>query len=100
MLRSVDVFRQALWQRNDMLEESVIYQDILRKGRQQGEQKGAEREARKMVTLLLEQRVGKLSRPMQQKLEPLVLEQVEALCQALLDFQSKEDLTRWLKQHA
>ncbi|MGH9833782.1 MAG: DUF4351 domain-containing protein [Blastocatellia bacterium] len=25
---------------------------------------------------------------------------MEALCEALLDFQTKDDLTRWLKQHA
>jgi hypothetical protein len=28
------------------------------------------------------------------------VEQLEALCEALLDFQTKDDLTRWLKQPA
>ncbi|HEX4950108.1 MAG TPA: DUF4351 domain-containing protein [Blastocatellia bacterium] len=36
----------------------------------------------------------------QQQIDRLVVEQVETLCEALLDFQSKEDLRRWLKQHA
>ncbi len=83
-----------------MLEESVIYQDILRKGRKQGLQQGAEQEARKITLRLLERRIGKLSHPVQQQLEQLVVEQVEALGDALLDFQNKEDLTHWLKQQA
>ena len=33
---------------SDMLEESVIYQDIFRKGKQRGVQQGAEQEARKV----------------------------------------------------
>ncbi len=85
---------------NNMLEESVVYQDILRKGRKQGVQQGAEQEVRKVALRLLERRFGKLSRTAQQKIERLVKEQMEVLCEALLDFQNKEDLTRWLKQHA
>ena len=91
-----------------MLEESVIYQDILRKGKRQGKQEGlqeglqegAEQGERKLTLRILERRVGKLSRPVQQKIERLVVEQVEALGEALLEFRSKEDLTRWLKQQA
>ena len=93
---------------NNMLEESVVYQDILRKGRKQGQQSGLQQglqqgevEGERKITLrLLERRVGKLSRALQQKIGELAVEQVEALSEALLDFQSKEDLTRWLKQHA
>lgn len=90
----------SILKESDMLEESVIYQDILRKGRKQGLQQGVEQGERKLTLRLLERRFGKLSRPVQQKIERLVVEQVEALGEALLDFQSKEDLTRWLKQHA
>lgn len=83
-----------------MLEESVVYQDILRKGRKQGLQQGAEQGERKLTLRLLERRIGKLSRPVQQKVERLTVEQIETLGEALLDFQSKSDLGRWLKQHA
>ena len=83
-----------------MLEESVIYQDILQKGKLSGLQEGAEEEARKVAMRLLELRLGKLSRTAQRQIERLVVEQLEALCEALLDFQTKDDLTRWLKQHA
>jgi len=85
---------------SDMLEESVIYQDILQKGKRSGWQEGAEEEARKVAMRLLELRLGKLSRTAQRQIERLVVEQLEALCEALLDFQTKDDLNRWLKQHA
>lgn len=91
-----------------MLEESVIYQDIFQKGEQKGLQKGiqrglqegAEQEARKLAILMLEQRLGKVSRSMQQQIERLEVEQLEALCASLLEFRSKEKLARWLKKHA
>jgi predicted transposase YdaD len=85
---------------SDMLEESVIYQDILQKGKRRGLQEGAEEEARKVALRLLELRLGKPPRTAQRLIERLAVEQLEALCEALLDFQTKDDLTRWLKQHA
>ncbi len=85
---------------SDMLEESVVYQDILQKGRRRGLQEGAEEEARKVAMRLLELRFGKLSRSVQRQIERLVVEQLEALCEAQINFQTKDELTRWLKQHA
>jgi len=87
-----------------MLEESVVYQDILQKGRrsglQEGRQKGVEEGKRELVMLLLEERCGKLSPKIRKQIEHLPAEQLEDLGKALLDFQSKQDLTRWLRQHA
>ena len=97
---------------SDPLEESVVYQDIFQKGFkqgfqqgfeqgfQQGFEQGVEEGARKLVMLLLERRFGKPSRTIQRQIERLVVEQLEALCVALLYFQTKDELTRWLKQHA
>ncbi|MGH9851681.1 MAG: DUF4351 domain-containing protein [Blastocatellia bacterium] len=85
---------------SDLLEESVVYQDIFQKGYQQGFQQGVEQGARKLVMRLLELRFGKPSRTIQRQIERLAVEQLEALCVALLDFQTKDDLTGWLKQHA
>jgi hypothetical protein len=79
---------------SDLLEESVVYQDIFQKGFQQGVEQGA----RKWVMRQLELRFGKLSRTIQRQIERLVVEQLEALCVALLYFQTKDDLTRWLKR--
>lgn len=83
-----------------MLEESVIYQDIYQKGERCGWQEGAEQEARKVALRLLERRFGKLSLTVRRRIESFAAEPLEALCEALLDFQTKEDLTRWLKQQA
>ena len=70
------------------MEESVIYQDILEKGE------------KKVVRLQLEGRFGKLSKVIQQNIERLVTDQVEALAKALLDFKTKDDLTLWFSRHA
>ena len=87
----------AILKESDMLEESVIYQDIFRKGKRQGVQQGAEQEVRKVATRQLERRFGKLSRTAQREIGQLGVERLEALCDALLDFKSKDDLARWLK---
>jgi predicted transposase YdaD len=96
---------------SDMLEESVIYQDILQKGRQrglqEGERKGERRglrkgleQGKKQVTLsLLTLKVGKLPLKLQRQVEQLALKQIEALSVALLNFKTKEDLIRWLKEN-
>jgi predicted transposase YdaD len=91
---------------SEMLEESVVYQDIYQKGErhgeqrgeQRGERRGIEKEARKVALRLLERRFGKLSPTVRRQIEPFVVEQLEALCEAMLDFRGKEDLARWLKQ--
>lgn len=69
------------------MEESVIYQDILEKGE------------KKVVRLQLERRFGKLSKVVQQNIERLVTDQLESLAKALLDFKTKDDLTRWFSLH-
>ena len=95
-----------------MLEESVIYQDIFKKGErrglakgerrglEKGLEKGLEQEARKLAIRFIERRFGKLSRIARRRIEHLAVERSEALCDALFDFQSKNDLTHWLKQYA
>jgi len=88
---------------SDLLEESVVYQDIFQKGFEQGFQEGfqqgVEEGAREWVVSQLELRFGKPSRTIQRQIERLAVEQLKELCVALLYFQSKDDLTRWLKQH-
>ncbi len=43
---------------------------------------------------------GQLSPNIRKQIEHLPAEQIEELGKALLDFQSKHDLTLWLRQHA
>lgn len=75
---------------SDMLEQSVIYQDILQRGIPVGELK--------VVLLMLEHRFGKLTRPMRKQIEGLPITQVEALGKASYSFTNKSDLRSWLKQ--
>jgi predicted transposase YdaD len=81
---------------SDMLEESVVYQDIFRKGKQRGVQEGE----RKLALRLLERRVGKLSLKIQRQIESLPIERIEELCEALPNFKASDDLMAWLKQKA
>ncbi|MGH7999372.1 MAG: DUF4351 domain-containing protein [Brasilonema sp.] len=81
-----------------MMRESVIYQEILEEGRQEGEQLGRQEEGRSLVLLLLEQKVGQLSSIERERISTLSLERLEALALALLDFSSKTDLTTWFEQ--
>lgn len=88
----------------DMLEESVVYQDIFQKGEKRGKQsgllQGVELGERRVAMRQLERRFGRLPITVQRQIEKLVAEQLEALCDELLDFKSKDDLTLWLKEHA
>lgn len=66
-------------------------QEWLAEGRQEGRQEG---EA--AVTLrLLNRRCGPLSEAMTAQVKALPLERLEALAEALLDFQGLEDLAAW-----
>ncbi|MGK7940750.1 MAG: Rpn family recombination-promoting nuclease/putative transposase [Crocosphaera sp.] len=80
--------------RNDIMKESVIYQEIKSEGREEGRREGE-------TNLLLRQlnrRIGDISSELSQKIQSLSIEQLENLGEALLDFQSKEDLEQWFNQ--
>lgn len=83
-----------------MLEESVVYQDILQKGERRGEQRGLVKGERKLVVLLLEERFGKLSLQVRKQIERLTAAQLEELGKALLHFKGPAGLSAWLKQNA
>ena len=75
-------------------------QEWLAEGRQEGLQEGeakGRQEGELAVTLrLLSRRCGPLSEGTTARIQALPLEQLEALADALLDFQGMEDLTAWL----
>ena len=81
-----------------MLEESVVYQDILQKGVQKGLQQGLQRE-RRLIMRQLDQLIGKLSTKTRKQIEELSADQLEELGEALIGFRSEKDLTAWIKQH-
>ena len=68
-------------------------QDWLAEGRQEGE-------AAKVTLRQLNRRCGPLSEATTAQIQALPLEQLEALADALLDFQGPADLTAWLAANA
>ena len=79
------------------MRESVIYQDILREGREEGREEGQRRE-RSLVLRQLTRKVGELPQDVLKQIESLSLEQLENLGEALLDFQEMNDLEAWLNE--
>lgn len=74
------------------MRESVIYQDIIQKGLQQGKQEGE----LAVVLRLLNRRIGTVEPEVQERLRQLSTTQLEDLAEALLDFTSATDLADWL----
>jgi predicted transposase/invertase (TIGR01784 family) len=86
--------------REEIMRESVIYQDIRESGKAQGREEGREEgrreEAVSLILRLLNRRLGEISSTLSQQIQELSLEQLETLGEALLDFTSLTDLTTWL----
>lgn len=75
------------------MRESVIYQEIIQRGLQQGRQE----EELAVVLRLLTRRFGTMEPEIQERLRQLSTNQLENLAEALLDFSSATDLTNWLQ---
>lgn len=105
-----NVIRQLF--REDIMQESVIYQSIWQeakqegtregerqgrqKGRQEGLQEGLKQEALTLALRLLRRRFGELETRIVAKVQELSREQLEELAEDLLDFSELEDLDAWL----
>ena len=70
------------------------------KGRQEGLQEGKAQEAAKVTLRLLNRRCGPLNEASTAQIQALPVEQLEALADALLDFQGPADLSAWLAANA
>lgn len=88
------LIRQLL--REEIMQESVTYQAIIQKGRQQGKQD----EARSLVMRQLTRQFDNLDEELQQRIQALSVTQLEDLALALLDFQAVSDLVVWLDEHS
>ncbi|MBW4680517.1 MAG: Rpn family recombination-promoting nuclease/putative transposase [Microcoleus vaginatus WJT46-NPBG5] len=82
------------------MQESVIYQRILRQGLEQGRQEGRE-EGRQQghLAVIMRQivrRLGAIQPAVLDRLQKLSISQLEELGEALLDFQESSDLIAWL----
>ncbi|BDA72157.1 hypothetical protein RIVM261_006510 [Rivularia sp. IAM M-261] len=85
-----DFIRQVLSE--DIMKESVIYQDIL--------QKGEKNEAFRLVNSQLNRRFGNIDSLITERIRVLPTAQLEILALELLDFSSTSDLETWLNQHS
>jgi predicted transposase YdaD len=79
--------------RREIMQQSVIYQEwreeFLQEGRQEGEAE--------LVLRLLTRRIGAVSPEVRSQIQTLSLTQIEALCEALLEFSAPSDLMNWLQ---
>jgi predicted transposase YdaD len=88
----------------DDFTSSVAYKEIFGlgleegqlRGRQEGRQEGRQAEAAALTLRQLRRRCGPLTPDQQTRVQALPLADLEALADALLDFQEAEDLTAWL----
>jgi len=87
-----DLIRQLLSE--DIMQESVIYQDIFQKG----EHKGEHKEAFRFLSRQLNRRFGEIDSPIIERIRVLSTEQLENLGEALLDFSNVADLEAWFNQ--
>ena len=94
LLLERDFINQVL--RREIMQQSVIYQEIEQGGILKGEQSG---EAR-LVLRLLTRRIGNVTPEMQSQIKSLSLTQIESLGEALLDFSAPTDLEHWLISHS
>jgi predicted transposase/invertase (TIGR01784 family) len=96
-----EVIRRLM--RSPVMRESSMYQSILQEGRAEGRAEGEAtglaqglQQERALVLKLLTRKVGSLSPQLQARISGLSIERLEALGEALLDFQSVGDLESWL----
>lgn len=80
--------------------QSRACQEIFGLGEARGEALGEAREAAKVALRQLNRRCGPLSEATTARIQALPLEQLEALAEALLDFNGPEDLATWLAANA
>ncbi len=85
-----DLIRQLLSE--EIMQESVIYQDILQKGKQQ--------EAFTYTLRLVNRRFGDVDSSLTERIRILGANQLENLGEALFDFSNVADLEAWLNQQA
>ena len=83
-----DLIRQLLSE--DIMQESVIYQDIL--------QKGEQKEAFRFLSRQLNRCFGEIDSQIIERIRVLSTEQLENLGEALFDLSNVADLEAWLNQ--
>jgi len=88
----------------DDFTQSVAYREIFERGEARGvalgEARGQAQGEAKVILRLLNRRCGPLSAEQESRIRSLPLERLEALAEALLDFEGMADLNAWLAANA
>lgn len=92
-----DLIRTVL--REEIMQESVIYQDIKKQGVQEGLEQGVQQGKADLVLHLLRCRIGEIESEDETRINTLSVEELKALGEALLDFSSRDNLLVWLANH-
>jgi predicted transposase YdaD len=81
------------------LKQTRVYRDAIEEGREVGREEGSQQATRSLILRQLNHQLRELPAELQIQIEQLPLPQLENLGEALLDFQSRNDLENWLSQH-
>ncbi len=86
----------------DIIAETSTYKEIISRGMQQGLQQGLqqgrEEELREVLSKQLTRRFGRLDQQIRENLENLSFEKAENLAEAIFDFETINDLQKWLAE--
>jgi predicted transposase YdaD len=93
-----------MYLKEELMRESVVYQSIvaestqkgLQQGLDQGRQQGLQQGESAVILRILKKRFGSLPERVREEISVLETERLEALGEALLDFESLADLDAWL----
>lgn len=74
--------------REETMEESVIYQEIIQKGVKSGKLE--------LIIRQLKRRIGEVSAKLESQIKELSGEKLDELSEAILDFSQPDDLVNWI----
>jgi predicted transposase YdaD len=81
-------------------EQTRVYQDAKAEGKAEGKGESIAEWLKAFVLKLLTRKLGKtIDKNLQSRVNSLTIEQIEALGEALLDFQGIEELEDWLNDN-
>ncbi len=83
--------------RSEIMRESVIYQRIESEGIRKGKAEGKQEEGVSLILRQLKRRFSTIPAEIEDKINKLSIEKIEDLGEALLDFQSEQDLINWFE---
>ena len=86
--------------RQEIMRESVIYQEIEAQGIAKGETSGIQKGEATFALRLLKHKFGSLTPELESRISALSLAQLDALANSLLDFSELDDLRTWLDNRA